>query len=161
MPQALGIQKAFPNRQVIAICGDGGLAMLLGDLLTLVQEKLPLKIVVVNNHSLNFVELEQKIAGLLDNYTHLLNPDFGKVADAIGIFGMTQKHGDGLENAIKNFLAHEGPALLDVYTNPVELVMPPEPSFEQVKSTSMYAMRALLAGRVDDVKDLIVNNFIK
>lgn len=161
MPQALGIQKAFPNRQVIAICGDGGLAMLLGDLLTLVQEKLPLKIVVVNNHSLNFVELEQKIAGLLDNYTHLLNPDFGKVADAIGIFGMMQKHGDGLEDAIQKFLAHEGPALLDVYTNPVELVMPPEPSFEQVKSTSMYAMRALLAGRVDDVKDLIVNNFIK
>ena len=161
MPQALGIQKAFPDRQVIALCGDGGLAMLLGDLLTIVQEKLPIKIVVVNNHSLNFVELEQKIAGLLDNYTHLLNPDFGKLADAIGIFGMTQKHGDGLEDAIQKFLAHEGPALLDVYTNPVELVMPPEPSFEQVKSTSMYAMRALLAGRVDDVKDLIVNNFIK
>ena len=161
MPQALGIKKAFPNRQVIALCGDGGLAMLLGDLLTIVQEKLPIKIVVVNNQSLNFVELEQKIAGLLDNYTHLLNPDFGKVADAIGIFGMTQKTGEGLEDAVQKFLAHDGPALLDVYTNPVELVMPPEPSFEQVKSTSMYAMRALLAGRVDDVKDLIVNNFIK
>ena len=161
MPQALGIKKAFPERQVIAICGDGGLAMLLGDLLTIVQEKLPIKIVVVNNQSLNFVELEQKMEGLLDNYTYLLNPDFGKVADAIGIFGMTQKTGEGLEEAVQKFLAHDGPALLDVYTNPVELVMPPEPSFEQVKSTSMYAMRALLAGRVDDVKDLIVNNFIK
>lgn len=161
MPQALGIKKAFPDRQVIALCGDGGLAMLLGDLLTIVQEKLPIKIVVVNNQSLNFVELEQKIEGLLDNYTYLLNPDFGKVAESMGIFGMTQKTGDGLEEAVQKFLAHDGPALLDVYTNPVELVMPPEPNFEQVKSTSMYAMRALLAGRVDDVKDLIVNNFIK
>lgn len=161
MPQALGIKKAFPDRQVIAICGDGGLAMLLGDLLTIVQEKLPIKIVVINNQSLNFVELEQKIEGLLDNYTHLLNPDFGKVAESIGIFGMTQTHGDGLENAVQKFLAYDGAALLNVHTNPVELVMPPEPSLEQVKSTSMYAMRALLAGRVDDVKDLIVNNFIK
>ena len=161
MPQALGIKKAFPDRQVIAICGDGGLAMLLGDLLTIVQEKLPIKIVVINNQSLNFVELEQKIEGLLDNYTHLLNPDFGKVAESIGIFGMTQTHGDGLENAVQKFLAYDGAVLLNVHTNPVELVMPPEPSLEQVKSTSMYAMRALLAGRVDDVKDLIVNNFIK
>nr|WP_174506059.1 thiamine pyrophosphate-dependent enzyme [Acinetobacter sp. Marseille-Q1620] len=161
MPQALGIKKAFPDRQVIAICGDGGLAMLLGDLLTIIQEKLPIKIVVINNQSLNFVELEQKIEGLLDNYTHLLNPDFGKVAESIGIFGMTQKHGDGLEDAIQKFLAHDGPALIDIHTNPVELVMPPTPQLDQVKSTSMYAMRALLAGRVDDVKDLIVNNFIK
>ena len=161
MPQALGIKKAFPDRQVIALCGDGGLAMLLGDLLTIVQEKLPIKIVVINNHSLNFVELEQKIDGLLDNYTHLLNPDFGKVAESMGIFGMTQKTGEGLEEAIQKFLAHDGPALIDIYTNPVELVMPPETSFEQVKSTSIYAMKAILAGRVDDVKDLIVNNFVK
>ena len=161
MPQALGIQKAFPNRQVIAICGDGGLAMLLGDLLTTIQEKLPIKIVVLNNSSLNFVELEQKVEGLLDNYTDLLNPDFGKVAEAIGIYGRTQKTGDGLEEAVQHFLKHEGPALLDVHTNPMELVMPPDPNLNQVTSTSMYAIKALLAGRVDDVKDLLVNNFVK
>lgn len=101
MPQALGIQKAFPQRQVIAICGDGGLAMLLGDLLTCVQEKLPIKIVVVNNRSLNFVELEQKVEGLLDNFTHLHNPDFGQVAEAMGLKGMTQTHGEGLEQAVQ------------------------------------------------------------
>ncbi|SPL71597.1 thiamine pyrophosphate-dependent enzyme [Acinetobacter stercoris] len=161
MPQALGIQKAFPDRQVIAICGDGGLAMLLGDLLTTIQEKLPIKIVVLNNSSLNFVELEQKVEGLLDNFTHLLNPDFGKVAEVIGLYGHTQKTGEGLEGAVERFLNHDGPALLDVHTNPMELVMPPNPNFSQVKSTSMYAIKALLAGRTDDVKDLFVNNFMK
>ena len=161
MPQALGIKKAFPDRQVIALCGDGGLSMLLGDLLTIVQENLPIKIVVFNNHSLNFVELEQKVDGLLDNFTKLTNPDFGKVAEAIGIYGITQKDGYGLEEAMQKFLAHDGPALIDIHTNPVELVMPPEPNFEQVKSTSLYAMKAVLAGRAEEVKDLIVNNFIK
>jgi pyruvate dehydrogenase (quinone) len=161
MPQALGIKQAFPDRQVIALCGDGGLSMLLGDLLTVVQDNLPIKIVVFNNHSLNFVELEQKVDGLLDNFTKLTNPDFGKVAEAIGIYGMTQKDGYGLEEAMQKFLAHDGPALIDIHTNPVELVMPPEPKFEQVKSTSLYAMKAILAGRGDEVKDLIVNNFIK
>lgn len=161
MPQALGIQKAFPQRQVIAICGDGGLAMLLGDLLTCIQEKLPIKIVVINNSSLNFVELEQKVEGLLDNFTYLQNPDFGHVAEAIGLKGMTQTHGEGLEQAVQTWLAHDGPALLDVHTNPMELVMPPDPNIGQVTSTSKYAVKALLAGRVDDVKSLLVNNFIK
>ena len=83
MPQALGLQKAFPGRQVISLSGDGGLAMLLGDLLTAVQENLPIKVVVFNNGSLNFVELEQKVEGLLDNYTDLKNPDFGRLAEVI------------------------------------------------------------------------------
>lgn len=161
MPQALGIQKAFPKRQVIAVCGDGGLAMLLGDLLTTIQEKLPIKIVVVNNSSLNFVELEQKVEGLLDNYTALKNPDFGKVAEAIGLYGRTQTTGEGLEQAVQDFLNHDGPALLDVHTNPMELVMPPDPNLSQVTATSIYAVKALLAGRMDDVKDLLVNNFVK
>ncbi len=107
MPQALGAQKAFPQRQIIALCGDGGLAMLLGDLLTTIQEKLPIKIVVFNNSSLNFVELEQKVEGLLDHYTDLLNPDFGKLASVIGLHGQTVTHGDGLEQAVENFLKHD------------------------------------------------------
>ncbi|NUF52401.1 ubiquinone-dependent pyruvate dehydrogenase [Acinetobacter seifertii] len=161
MPQALGAQKAFPNRQIIALCGDGGLAMLLGDLLTTIQEKLPIKIVVFNNSSLNFVELEQKVEGLLDHYTDLLNPDFGQLANVIGLHGQTIKHGDGLEQAVESFLKHDGPALLDVHTNPMELVMPPDPNLNQVSSTSLYAIKALMSGRVDDVKNLLVNNFIK
>jgi pyruvate dehydrogenase (quinone) len=87
MPQALGAQKAYPGRQVISLSGDGGLAMLLGDLMTAVQEKLPIKVVVYNNASLNFVELEQKVEGLLDNYTDLLNPDFARLAEVIGFYG--------------------------------------------------------------------------
>lgn len=161
MPQALGAQKAFPQRQIIALCGDGGLAMLLGDLLTTIQEKLPIKIVVFNNSSLNFVELEQKVEGLLDHYTDLLNPDFGKLASVIGLHGQTVTHGDGLEQAVENFLKHDGPALLDVHTNPMELVMPPDPNLNQVSSTSLYAIKALMSGRVDDVKNLLVNNFVK
>lgn len=161
MPQALGAQKALPDRQIIAICGDGGLAMLLGDLLTTIQEKLPIKIVVVNNSSLNFVELEQKVEGLLNHYTNLLNPDFGQLAQVIGLYGQTVKHGDDLEEALQRFLAHDGPALLDVHTNPMELVMPPDPNLSQVSSTSLYAIKALMSGRIEDVKDLVLNNFLK
>ena len=161
MPQALGIQKAFPNRQVIAICGDGGLAMLMGDLLTIIQEKLPIKIVVLNNSSLNFVELEQKVEGLLDNYTDLVNPDFGLIAQVIGLKGKTLTRGEGLEEAVQAFLKHEGPALLNVHTNPMELVFPPDPNLSQVASTSLYAAKAVFAGRIDEVKDLFVNNFMK
>lgn len=161
MPQALGLQKAFPGRQVISLSGDGGLAMLLGDLLTAVQEKLPIKVVVFNNSSLNFVELEQKVEGLLDNYTDLLNPDFGRLAEVIGFHGRTVTRSEELEAAVQDFLAQPGPALLDVHTNPTELVMPPEVEFSQVAGTALYAAKALLGGRAGDVKDLLLDNFVK
>ncbi|MCD7097473.1 thiamine pyrophosphate-dependent enzyme [Stenotrophomonas sp. MMGLT7] len=161
MPQALGLQKAFPGRQVISLSGDGGLAMLLGDLLTAVQEKLPIKVVVFNNSSLNFVELEQKVEGLLDNYTDLLNPDFGRLAEVIGFHGRTVTRSEELEAAVRDFLAQPGPALLDVHTSPTELVMPPEVEFSQVAGTALYAAKALLGGRAGDVKDLLVDNFLK
>jgi hypothetical protein len=115
MPQALGLQKAFPGRQVISLSGDGGLAMLLGDLLTAVQENLPIKVVVFNNGSLNFVELEQKVEGLLDNYTDLKNPDFGRLAEVIGFHGRTVTRSEDLEEAVQDFLSQRGPALLDAY----------------------------------------------
>ena len=161
MPQALGLKKAFPQRQVISLSGDGGIAMLLGDLLTAIQEKLPIKVVVYNNGSLNFVELEQKVEGLLDNYTNLVNPDFGKVAEAIGWRGWTVARAEELEGAVRAFLAEPGPALLDVHTTPRELVMPPEVEFSQVAGTALYAAKAVLAGRGGEVKDLLVDNFLK
>ena len=161
MPQALGLKKAFPQRQVVALSGDGGIAMLLGDLLTAVQERLPIKVVVYNNGSLNFVELEQKVEGLLDNYTDLVNPDFGKVAEAVGWRGWTVARADGLEAAVQAFLAEPGPALLDVHTAPHELVMPPEVEFSQVAGTALYAAKAVLAGRGGEVRDLLVDNFLK
>lgn len=161
MPQALGLQKAFPGRQVISLSGDGGLAMLLGDLLTAVQESLPIKVVVFNNGSLNFVELEQKVEGLLDNYTDLKNPDFGRLAEVIGFHGRTVTRSEDLEEAVQDFLAQRGPALLDVHTSRAELVMPPQIEAKQVAGTALYAAKAVLNGRFDDVKHLLVDNFLK
>ncbi|WP_241569437.1 thiamine pyrophosphate-dependent enzyme [Rosenbergiella collisarenosi] len=155
MPQAIGLQVAFPQRQVIALCGDGGLSMLLGDLFTLVQEELPVKLVVINNGSLNFVELEQKIEGLLDHYTKLKNDNFAKVAGAIGLYSQKVIEAQTLEEAVQRFLAHPGPALLDVHTHPNELVMPPEVSLSQVADTALYAAKAVFHGRLSDVTSLI------
>lgn len=161
MPQALGLQKAFPGRQVISLSGDGGLAMLLGDLLTAVQENLPIKVVVYNNGSLSFVELEQKVEGLLDNYTDLKNPDFGRLAEVIGFHGRTVTRSEDLEEAVQDFLSQRGPALLDVHTSRAELVMPPQIEAKQVAGTALYAAKAVLNGRFDDVKHLLVDNFLK
>lgn len=159
MPSALGIQKAFPQRQVIALCGDGGIAMLLGDLLTAIQEKLPVKLVVYDNSSLGFVEMEQKVDGLLDSYTDLLNPDFAKVAEAVGFHARRVEQADELEDAVRELLAQPGPALLDVKVNRYELVMPPKIEPGQVLHTALYSAKAVLAGRGGDVEKLLRSNF--
>ena len=161
MPQALGVQKAFPNRQVITLSGDGGISMLLGDLLTTIQEKLPIKIIVLNNSSLNFVELEQKVEGLINHYTDLQNPDFAKVAESMGLFSIRVDDSDLLEAAMQSFLTHDGPALLDVKTSADELVMPPEIHASQVMGMALYSMKASLSGKIGDVMNLLVDNFIK
>ena len=161
MPQALGLQKAYPQRQVISLSGDGGLAMLLGDLLTAVQEKLPIKVVVYNNASLNFVQIEQKVEGLLDNFTDLHNPDFAQLAQVMGFHGEQVSDGASLEQAVQTFLSHPGPALLDVKVNPEELVMPPKIEFSQVSNMALYSAKAMLSGRADDVAHMLVDNFVK
>lgn len=155
MPQALGAQAAFPGRQVISLSGDGGLAMLMGDLLTTVQEKLPIKIAVFNNSSLGFVEIEQKVEGLLDAYTDLHNPDFSRVAEACGIWGRRVEDANALEDAVRDWLNTPGPALLDVVVRRNELVMPPKIAPEQVFATALYSAKAVLAGRTDSVIDLV------
>ncbi|TFW16595.1 thiamine pyrophosphate-dependent enzyme [Duganella callida] len=158
MPQALGARKAFPQRQVISLSGDGGLAMLLGDLITAVQENIAIKVAVYNNGSLGFVELEQKVEGLLDAYTDLKNPDFARVAQALGIYGQRVESADQLEEAVQAWLAHPGPALLDVTTDRFELVMPPHVEVKQVLGTALYSAKAVLSGRGADVVDLIKDN---
>lgn len=158
MPQALGAKKAMPERQVIAMCGDGGLAMLLGDLLTIVQENIPLKIVVFNNGTLGFVELEMKVEGLLDTYTDLKNPDFGKLAEVIGLKGWTVEHGDELESAVKGFLAHDGAALLNVHVNRDELVMPPKIEPAMAVGTVIYGAKAIMEGRAREVVEMVESN---
>jgi len=160
MPQALGAKKSAPHRQVIALSGDGGLAMLLGDLLTAIQEDIPIKIAVFNNGSLGFVELEMKVEGLLDAYTDLENPNFAQVAEAIGFYGQRVEKAADLEVAVKSWLAHPGPALLDVVTDRMELVMPPKIEAKQMFGTALYSAKALLDGRVGDLVELAKDNLI-
>jgi len=158
LPSALGLQKAAPGRQVIALCGDGGLAMLFGELLTTIQEDLPIKIAVYDNSKLGFVELEQKSEGMLDTFTHLKNPDFGKVAEAIGLWGRTVKQASELEDAVQEWLAQPGPALLNVIVNPLELVKPPFIEFKPAVGLALYSVRAILDGRGADVLEMIREN---
>jgi len=160
-PQAMGIQLAYPERQVIALCGDGGISMLMGDLLTLVQENIPVKLLVFNNGSLGFVEMEQRVEGMLDAFTTLQNPDFGVMARAIGMAGATVESMDDLESAMIAWLAEPGPALLDVKVNRMELVMPPKIEMSQVTSTALFGVKAVLNGRMNEVVQLVRNNFLR
>ena len=155
MPMALGLKKAYPNRQVISLSGDGGLSMLMGDLLTIRQENLPIKIVVLNNSKLNFVELEMKTEGMLDHYTDLKNPSFAAVANAVGIKGYEVSNPADLEKAVKEFLADPEPGLLDVHINGYELVMPPTVSIDNVLGMATYMTKAVIGGRFKDAEGLM------
>lgn len=156
---ALGAQAIDRNRQVIAFAGDGGLAMMLGELLTATQNKLPIKIVVFNNSSLNFVELEMKAAGFVTYATDLENPDFGAVANAAGLKGYRVEDSNLLEATVAEFLAFDGPALLDVVTDRQEMSMPPSIKVEQAKGFALYAIRTVLSGRGDELFDLAKTNW--
>lgn len=160
MPQALGLKVAFPERQVISLSGDGGLSMLLGDLLTAVQENIPLKIVVYNNSSLFFVEMEQRIEGLIDAFTHLDNPDFAALAKTIGFWAHRVEHTQDLENAVIEWLKQPGPALLDVIVDR-ELVIPPSVNINSIKGMALYATKAVLGGHTQDLLTMIKENLAK
>jgi pyruvate dehydrogenase (quinone) len=134
--------------------------MLLGDLLTVVQAKVPIKIAVYNNGKLGFIDIEQKSAGLIPMYTDLKNPDFGEVAEAMGLWGRSVAKAGDLEESIKTWLAQPGPALLDVKVNPMQLVMPPSPlvSPEAVVGMAVYSARAILHGKGRDVWEMMMEN---
>ena len=156
--QAVGAQAQDRSRQVIAMAGDGGLAMLLGELITLTQNGLNVKTVVFDNSSLNFVELEMKAAGFVTFATGLDNPDFSKVAEAVGIKGIRVETSADLPAAVEEFLAHDGPAVLDVMTERQELSMPPNITLEQAKGFTLYAIRTVLSGKGDELIDLAKTN---
>jgi len=160
MPQAIGAQKSKPNRQVIALCGDGGLAMLMGDLLTIRQHNLPVKVIVYNNSAYSFVELEMKAAGFLETGTSLDNPNFANVAQAIGIEGIRVEDPADLESAVQQALHHNGPVLLDVVVNRQELAMPPKIYLEQAQGFTLWTLKAILNGHADDVIDLARTNLM-
>ncbi|MFD2792175.1 ubiquinone-dependent pyruvate dehydrogenase [Promicromonospora vindobonensis] len=161
VPHAIGAQSAFPDRQVIALSGDGGLGMLFGELLTIRQNKLPVKVVVFNNSSLNFVEVEMKAAGFVNFGTQLDNPNFADVANAMGIHGQRVEQPDDLEGALRTAFDHDGPALVDVVTAQQELSIPPAVSAEQVRGFTLYAIRTIMSGRGDELVDLADTNVFR
>ena len=161
MPQAIGAQVSYPGRQVISMSGDGGLAMLMGDLLTLRQHQLPVKIVVFKNESLAFVELEMKAAGILDFSTDLHNPDFTKIAEGAGILGLRADTPDQVEPMIARALNHKGPALIEVPVSRQELSMPPTITYEQAKGFGLFMLKAVLNGRGDEIVDLAKVNLLR
>lgn len=160
MAQAIGIQAIDTKRQVISLSGDGGFAMLMGDLITLKQMKLPVKVIIYNNGTLGFVALEMKAAGFVEHGTDLENPDFAAMARAMGIHGKRVEDPGDLPGAVAEFLAHDGPAVLDVVTAKQELSMPPTIGLEQVKGFSVWLIRAVMSGRGDEVIDLAKENLL-
>jgi pyruvate dehydrogenase (quinone) len=154
MLQGIGAQAAFPDRQVVSMSGDGGFAMMMGDFISLTQLGLPLKVVVLNNGTLGFVELEMKATGFLDTGTDLKNPNFAAMAEAMGIKGLRVEDPADLEGALRTALAHKGPALVDVVSARQELVMPPKATFEQALGFGLFMTKAVMDGRAGELVDL-------
>ena len=154
MLQAMGAQAAFPNRQVISMSGDGGFTMMMGEFLTLVQAKLPVKVVVLNNGTLGFVQMEQMANGFLDTGCELKNPNFASMAEAIGVKGIRVEKPQDLKGAIAEALAHDGPVLVDVVSARQELAMPPKTTTHEAYHFGMFMMKAVLDGRARQLIDL-------
>ncbi len=155
---ALGLQKCQPGRQVIALAGDGGFSMMMGDLLTTMQEDLPVKICVYDNAKLGFVEIEQKTEGLLPTFTTNRNPDFGAVARAMGLWARTVSDPDAVETAVAEWLKQPGPALLNVHVAPLELVIPPFTELKPAYGMTVYSLKAVMHGDGGEVFEMISEN---
>lgn len=158
LSQCIGAQATFRDRQVIALCGDGGFAMLMGELLTLTQVNLPIKVFVFNNGTLGFVELEMKAAGFLEFGTELKNPNFASMAKAIGIESYRIEEPLDLEEAIQKGLSSPGPVVFDVVINRMELIIPPKITLEHMKGFSLYLSKAIINGRGTEVVELLKSN---
>ena len=158
LPQALGVQAAHPDRQVVALSGDGGLTMLLGELLTLRQQRLPVKVVVLDNGALGFVELEMKADGIVTFGTDLDNPDLAAVARAVGLHGVRVDEPGQLDDALREAFAHPGPAVVVVATERNELSLPPRITFDQARGFTLWATRSVLSGRGDEVLEVAAAN---
>jgi pyruvate dehydrogenase (quinone) len=161
LPQAIGAQCCYPDRQVITLSGDGGIAMLMGDLLSLPQHKLPVKVVVFNNSSYAFVALEMKAAGLLDYATDLVNPNFAKMAEGAGLFGVRVETPEDVRPALESAFSHPGPALVDVVVNRQELSMPPTITMSQAIGFNLYLLKAVMNGKGNEIIDLAKTNLFR
>nr|WP_314581327.1 ubiquinone-dependent pyruvate dehydrogenase [uncultured Pseudomonas sp.] len=159
MPQALGAKAAFPQRQVVALCGDGGLSMLMGDLLSIRQLNLPIKMVVFNNSSLGFVAMEMQASGYVPHDTDLHSTSFANIAIGAGILGIRVEDSADLPNALKKAFEHPGPVLVDVVTAKQELGLPPKIKLAQAKGFSLFMLKAVMSGKADQVLELAKTNF--
>ena len=159
LPQAIGAALACPDRQVIALCGDGGLSMTLGDLETVVQYKLPIKVIVFNNRSLGMVKLEMEVDGLPDWQTNMLNPNFAQVAEAMGMTGFNVSDPEEVLNTLCNAFELEGPVLVNIMTDPNALAMPPKIELGQMVGFAQSMYKLLINGRSQEVIDTINSNF--
>jgi pyruvate dehydrogenase (quinone) len=161
MAQAIGVQKAFPDRQVISLSGDGGFAMLMGDFLSLSQLGVPVKVVVFNNGALGFIELEQKSSGFLDTGTELKNPNFAAMAEAVGVRGIRLEDPAEVKPKLAEALAHDGPVLIDAVVNRMELAIPPKVTTEMAKGFTLYMLKAVMNGRGDELVELARTNLVR
>jgi pyruvate dehydrogenase (quinone) len=161
MLQAIGAQSAFADKQVISMSGDGGFAMMMGDVLTLGQMNLPVKIVVLNNGTLGFVELEMKANGFLDVGCDLKNPDFAAMANAIGIKGIRVEKPQDLAAALKEAFRHPGPVVVDVVSERQELIMPPKTTLAESQGFGLFLLKAVLDGRARQLIDLARVNLMR
>jgi len=158
LAQAIGAQAVYPGRQVVSLSGDGGFAMLMGDFLSLVQLKLPVKVVVFNNGALGFIELEQKSTGFLPFGTEFNNPDFAAMAEALSVRGIRLEDPADVDEGIRAALADDGPVLVDAVVNRTELAMPPSITMEMAKGFTLYMVKAVMSGRGDELIDLARTN---
>jgi pyruvate dehydrogenase (quinone) len=161
MLQAIGAQAAFPKRQVVSFSGDGGFSMMMGDFISLIQLKLPVKIILLNNGTLGFVEMEMKAGGFLDTGCDLNNPNFAAMAEAMGIKGIRVEKPQDLRAAVTDALNHDGPALVDVVSARQELIMPPTTTIDEARHFGMFMMKAVLDGRAGELIDLAKVNLTR
>lgn len=158
MPMSIGASLAHPDRQIIAFCGDGGISMLLGDLATIYQYKLPVKLFVFNNRSLGMVKLEMEVDGIPDNETDMVNPDFAMIAMAMGFKGINVNKPEEVEGAVKEAFSTEGPVLVNVMTDPNSLALPPKIEWSQIKGMTTSMTKMMLGGNIKEVVDTIQSN---
>jgi pyruvate dehydrogenase (quinone) len=154
MLHAIGAQASFPDRQVISMSGDGGFTMMMGDFITLSQIGLPVKVILLNNGTLGFVELEMKAGGFVDVGCDLDNPNFAAMAEAMGVKGIRVEKPQDLKAALSEALAHNGPVLVDVVSARQELVMPPKTTVGEAYHFGVFMMKAVLDGRCNELIDL-------
>jgi pyruvate dehydrogenase (quinone) len=161
MSQAIGAQAADRRRQVVSLSGDGGFTMLMGDMLSLRQLKLPVKVIIFNNGTLGFIELEQKSSGFVDFGTEFQNPNFAAMAEACGIKGVRIVDPRELEGKLHEAFAHDGPVIVDAVVERMELAMPPKITAEMAKGFMLYMVKAVMSGRGDEVVELARANLLR